>query len=108
MYSYSYIMYFYIYVFLLLCMFRSEYLFHCVLCNFFMFASCIGHKHFIIQQMHNYIIHIRGSFQNFCTLYVFSSKMNSFYKIHLQAFSVISIVLYHSGPTFGKVLYSCQ
>jgi hypothetical protein len=33
--------------------------------------------------------------------------MNLLYKIHLQAFSVISIVLYHSGPTFGKVLYSC-
>src|SRR5215813_2719477 len=33
--------------------------------------------------------------------------MNLFYKIHLQAFNVISIVLYHSGPTFGKVLYSC-
>jgi hypothetical protein len=33
--------------------------------------------------------------------------MNLFYKIHLQAFIVISIVLYHSGPTFGKVLYSC-
>jgi hypothetical protein len=32
--------------------------------------------------------------------------MNLFYKIHLQAFNVISIVLYHSGPTFGKVLYS--
>jgi hypothetical protein len=32
--------------------------------------------------------------------------MNLFYKIHLQAFSVISIVLYHSGP-FGQVLYSC-
>jgi hypothetical protein len=39
--------------------------------------------------------------------YVFSLKMNLFYRIHLQAFSVISIVLYHSGPTFGKVLYSC-
>jgi hypothetical protein len=25
----------------------------------------------------------------------------------LQAFNVISIVLYRSGPTFGKVLYSC-
>jgi hypothetical protein len=50
---------------------------------------------------------IRGSFQKFCTLYVFSLKMNSFYKIHLQAFNAISIVLYHSGPTFGKVLYSC-
>jgi homogentisate 1,2-dioxygenase len=33
--------------------------------------------------------------------------MNLFYKIHLQAFNVISIVLYHSGPTSGKVLYSC-
>jgi hypothetical protein len=33
--------------------------------------------------------------------------MNLFYKIHLQAVNVISIVLYHSGPTFGKVLYSC-
>jgi hypothetical protein len=34
--------------------------------------------------------------------------MNLFYKIHLQAFNVISIELYHSGPTFGQVLYSCQ
>jgi hypothetical protein len=33
--------------------------------------------------------------------------MYLFYKIHLQAFNVISIVLYHSGPTFGQVLYSC-
>jgi hypothetical protein len=33
--------------------------------------------------------------------------MNSIYKIHLQAFDVISIELYHSGPTFGQVLYSC-
>jgi hypothetical protein len=33
--------------------------------------------------------------------------MNLFYIIHLQAFNVISIVLYHSGPTFGQVLYSC-
>jgi hypothetical protein len=33
--------------------------------------------------------------------------MNLFYKIHLQAFNVISIVLYHSGPTFRQVLYSC-
>src|SRR5215469_17838683 len=51
---------------------------------------------------------IRGSFQKFCTLYVFSFNMNLFYKIHLQAFNVISIVFYHSGPTFGQVLYSCQ
>ena len=55
-----------------------------------------------------YVNIIRGSFQKFCTLYVFSLKMNLFYKIHLQAFNVISIVLYHSGPTFGQVLYSCQ
>jgi len=34
--------------------------------------------------------------------------MNLFYKIHLQAFNVIAIVLYHSGPTFGQVLYSSQ
>jgi hypothetical protein len=33
--------------------------------------------------------------------------MNLFYKIHLQAFNVISIALYHSGPPFGQVLYSC-
>jgi hypothetical protein len=33
--------------------------------------------------------------------------MNLFYKIHLQAFNIISIVLYHRGPTFGQVLYSC-
>jgi hypothetical protein len=33
--------------------------------------------------------------------------MSLFYKIHLQPFNVISIVLYHSGPTFGQVLYSC-
>jgi hypothetical protein len=33
--------------------------------------------------------------------------MNLFYKIHLQAFNVISIMLYHSGPTFGQVLYFC-
>jgi hypothetical protein len=50
---------------------------------------------------------ISGTFQKFCTLYVFSLKMNLFYKIHLEAFNVISTVLYHSGPTFGKVLYSC-
>jgi hypothetical protein len=33
--------------------------------------------------------------------------MNLFYKIHLQAFNVISIVLYHRSQTFGQVLYSC-
>jgi hypothetical protein len=33
--------------------------------------------------------------------------MNLFYKIHLHAFNIISIVLYHSGPTFEQVLYSC-
>jgi len=52
--------------------------------------------------------HVRGSFQKFWTLHVFSLKMNLFYKIHLQAFSLISIVPYHSGPTFGQFLYSCQ
>jgi hypothetical protein len=40
-------------------------------------------------------------------MYVFSLKMNLFYKIHLQTFNVNSIVLYHSGPTFGQVFYSC-
>jgi hypothetical protein len=40
-------------------------------------------------------------------MYVFSLRMNLFYKIHLQAFNIISIVLYHSCPTFGQVLYSC-
>jgi hypothetical protein len=34
--------------------------------------------------------------------------MKLFNKIHLQAFNVISIVLYHSDPTFGQVLYSFQ
>ena len=34
--------------------------------------------------------------------------MNLFYKIHLQVFNVNSTVLYHSGPMFGQVLYSCQ
>ena len=53
------------------------------------------------------LVNIRGSFQKFCTLYVFSLKMNLFYKIHLQAFNVISIVLYHGSP-FGRVLYSYQ
>jgi hypothetical protein len=33
--------------------------------------------------------------------------MNLYHKIHLEAFHLISIVLYHSGPTFGQVLYSC-
>jgi hypothetical protein len=50
----------------------------------------------------NYVGHFKSSAH-----YVFSLKMNLFYKIHLQAINVISIVLYHSGPTFGKVLYSC-
>ena len=34
--------------------------------------------------------------------------MNLLYGVELQAFNVISIVLYHSGPAFGKILYSCQ
>ena len=53
-------------------------------------------------------MYIRGPFQKFCTLYIFSLKMNLFYKIHLQAFNVISIVLYRSSPMFGQVVYSCQ
>jgi hypothetical protein len=55
----------------------------------------------------HYVILSHSQFQKICTLYVFSLKMNLFYKIHLQAFKVISVVLYHSGPTFGKILYSC-
>jgi hypothetical protein len=50
---------------------------------------------------------LRGLFQKLCTLYAFSLKLNLFYKIHLQALNVISIVLYHSGPAFRQVLYSC-
>ena len=34
--------------------------------------------------------------------------MKLFYKIRLQAFNIISIVLYHSGPPFGQILYSCR
>jgi hypothetical protein len=41
----------------------------------------------------------RGSFQKFCKMCFFSLKMNLFYKVHLDAFNIISIVLYHSGPT---------
>jgi hypothetical protein len=55
----------------------------------------------------NKVLSVRRSFQKFCTLYVFYLKINLFYKIHLHAFNIISIALYHSGPTFGKVLYSC-
>jgi len=49
-----------------------------------------------------------GSFHKFCTRYILSLKLNLYYKKRLQAFNVISIVLYHSGPTFGQELYSCQ
>jgi len=63
---------------------------------------------FIILMATLFLGIICGSFQKFCTMYVFFLKMNLFYKIHLQAFSVISIVLYHSGPRFRQVLYSCQ
>ena len=51
----------------------------------------------------NYVGHIKSSAHYVCSL-----KMNLFYKIHLQAFNIISIVLYHSSPTFGQVLYSFQ
>jgi hypothetical protein len=37
----------------------------------------------------------------------FLFKNEIFYKIHLQAFNIISIVLCHSGPTIWKILYSC-
>jgi hypothetical protein len=65
------------------------------------------HSYSKTSKMHSFR-KLRGSFQKFCTLYVFSLKMILFYKIHLQAYNVISIVLYHSDPTFGQVLYSCQ
>ena len=65
--------------------------------------SCCRFTH-SVPAVHN----VRGSFQKFYTLYVFSLKMNLFYKILLRAFNVISIMLYHSGPTFEQVLYSCQ
>jgi hypothetical protein len=60
-----------------------------------------------LENLQPSIFMTRGSFKKFCTLYVFSLKMNLFYKIHLQSFNVISIMLYHSGPTFWQVLYSC-
>jgi hypothetical protein len=63
---------------------------------------------FSVRKELKFLYNLRWSFQKFCTLYIFSLKMNLFYKIHLQPFSVISIVLYRSGPTFGQVLYSCQ
>jgi hypothetical protein len=47
------------------------------------------------------------SFQKFGTLYDFSLKINLFYKIYLQNFNIISIVIYHSGPIFGQDLYFC-
>jgi len=56
----------------------------------------------------SYFFKIRGSFQKLCTMYIFSLKINLFYKIHLHAFNVISIVLYHSSAMFGQVLYSCE
>jgi len=51
-----------------------------------------------------------GHFKSSVHSTFFSIKMNFFFKIHLQAFTVIPIVLYHSvfHPTFGQVLYSCQ
>jgi hypothetical protein len=65
-------------------------------------------RHSVVTRTHiSCTVIVCGSFQKFCTVHVFSLKMNLFYKIHLHAFNIISIVLYHSGPTFGKVLYSC-
>jgi hypothetical protein len=58
---------------------------------------------FVVLQYLSYVGHFKSSAH--C---MFSSlKMNLFYKIHLQAFNVNSIVLYHSSSTFGQVLYSC-
>jgi hypothetical protein len=50
--------------------------------TFGVFGISTTHTH-----THTYI-YIRGPFQKFCTLYVFSLKMNLFYKIDLQAFNV--------------------
>jgi hypothetical protein len=61
----------------------------------------------VLTKMPECIICLRGSFQKLCTLYVFCLKMDLFYKINLQPLNVISIVLYHSGQTFGQFLYSC-
>jgi hypothetical protein len=61
--------------------------------GFWCVVTVPGHSHTLVL--------LRGPFQKFCTLYVFSLKMNFFY------FNVISIVLYHSGPTFGQVFSSC-
>ena len=80
-------------------------------CLFCMFIRLLIGNYFSLQRARKITAaskKTRGSFQKFYTLYAFSSKMNLFYKIHLQAFNVISIVFYHSGPTFGKVLHSCQ
>jgi hypothetical protein len=49
-----------------------------------------------------YVLKLHGSFQKFCTLYVFSLKMNLFYKIHLQAFNVISMCFITAVQRLGK------
>ena len=63
-----------------------------------------------IQKDHNvhvirFVEVIHGSFQKFCTLYVFSLKMNLFYKIHLQAFNVISLCFITAVRHLGKSSY---
>jgi hypothetical protein len=67
---------------------------------------CVNDKNFLSYQTSNSVFpvfdHIRGSFQKFCTLYVFSLKMNLFCKIHLQAFNVISIVPITVVQRLGK------
>jgi hypothetical protein len=77
-----------------------------VLEQFFLRALLFSPVTIIPPMLHTHL-HLSVSSQKFLTMYIFSLKMNLFYKIHLQAFNVISIVLYRIGPTFGKVLYSC-
>lgn len=60
--------------------------------------DCIFH---VEDDVSNLLI-IRGSFQKFCTLYVFSLKMNLFYKIHLETFNVISICFITAVQRLGK------
>ena len=70
-----------------------------------MYVLCMYVCIYVCRYLRTYVC---GSFQKFYTLYVFSLKMNLFYKIHLQVFNVISIVLYYGRPAFGQFLYSCQ